>query len=410
MFTVSLYIGYQLDRPEKAVELLEFFNEQGGVFAPVRYGPREPLKKVFDPDDLGEPAQLLSRSPEHSAGSIWLKGAKHRSLAWIKWSAGDVSSWDMFLDDKFFARPAQTAQFIEFLAELCRRFPVLYGGAAPSEDWDAKHWKVERGPTGGEALRKMGLELDECLPGVYWATIFGAKCVKTLGRAKIEGLDAHRIVDLGPGGLLAVLREHPFKPERDERLRQDKMAMRALGERYFFSIDDPAKGCKAIPGVTRGKAKSTTEEQPAQAGGGPITEQELEELDVPDPDGGEYADPRDLTHALPVILHMDVKEVHDYTRESLGAIDAYFAQHPPRREYYDETLTRELIPAIGAYLGEVLVRREGAEWQVRQPMLKSVVAINGSEVNPFREAYRVVYKGASLEEIYDQSARGRGGF
>ena len=412
MLTVTLYTRHEFDSPEKAAELFSFFDEAGSPFKPARFDSREPVSRVYDPAELSEPAGLLSRPPNFKHGGIMLKGAKYRFLAWITWRAGDINQWYMWLGEKFFDRARGVEEFTGFIARFCERFPVLFGGSCPDEDWGAKHYHVIDGPGRGTTKFKIGEELDKCLPGVYWLTVLGPQLVEHFGRERIESLPVWRVLDLGAGGLGLVLRDSPYRPELSERLGHDAEIMRLLGEEYFFDVSQRKRPCKPIPSVTEGgvRVMKVLEEMEAAAEsesepGPKFGIEDLEEVTVLDATGDPITDPSDLAEMLVVFLQGEVDEAWKYSRAALEAIDAHFAAHPQTIEYKPEHLQQEFLPALGAYVGEVLVRNLKAKWVEREPLPRSTVKLGDAEVSPFEVAYRSVYEGARLSDVFDRLAQ-----
>jgi hypothetical protein len=260
----------------------------------------------------------------------------------------------------------------------------------------------------------MGLELDECLPGVYWLTLFGAPLVKHFGRKKLEGLPAHHVLDFGDNGLGLMLSETPFDPGPSERLRRDQEIISKLGSQYFFDMNNPQAGCEAIPGVTQGKdgsaepdqqepAKAAAPEPPTKTGPNQVLSlAEFKKQSVLSPDGEQVTKPAELAEQFVALMHMEVKEVSGQSRAALKALDNYFARHPQKKEYKPEHLLTEFIPALGGYLGEVLVKELGGKWQVKNQLLKSVVKLKGAEIAPFDIAYKVVFGDARLYDALDE--------
>lgn len=395
LFIVTLHTRHKFDSREKAAELLGFFDESGGPFKPARFGQTERVKGVYDAAKPDEAIDMLAR------GGIMLKAKKYRFLAWFRSQSGEFSTWHMWLSEKFFERAARVDEFVAFIAKLCERFPILFGGACPQEDWDAKHMLQE-----GYTTSRLGDALGKCVPGVYWMTVFGPPLVEHFGREKIEGLPAQRVLDLGPGGLGIVLRESPYEPERPERLKQDAGIARLLGEDYFFDVTRPEKECKPIPSVTRGGAEVTPDADAGEAGpGAKFTVEDLKGVTFSDAAGEPVTDLRELAEMLVVFLQEEVADATDYSRAALEAIDAHFTEHPQTAEYEPGHLNREFLPALGAYFGEVLVRSLKAKWVVGDPLPRSTLKIGDTEVSPFEVAYRSVYEGAKLSEVFDRLAR-----
>jgi hypothetical protein len=396
LFNVTLHTRHRFDSREKAAELFEFFNESGGPFKPARFGQTERVKGVYDAEKPDEAIDMLARG-----GGIMLKAKKYRFLLWIMSEPREVSTWHMWVSEKFFDSPKRVEEFVAFIAKFCERFPVLFGSACPKEDWDAKHVLQE-----GYSTSWAGASLDRCVPGVYWMTVFGPPLVEHFGRGKFEGLPVRRVLDLGAGGLGIVLRETPYEPEKSERLKHDAEIASLLGEEYFFDLTRPKKECKPVPGVTRGAAEVTADADEAGAEpGAKFTLEDLKGVTFLDATSEPVTDLGELAEMLVVFLQEEVADATDYSRAALEAIDAHFAAHPQTAEYKPEHLNREFLPALGAYFGEVLVRRLKAKWVEREPLPGSTLKIGDTEVSPFEVAYRSVYEGARLSEAFDRLAR-----
>jgi hypothetical protein len=249
MINATLFTRHQFKSEEDAAALFKLLNEIDGAFMPSHFNSHEPVRRIYDPNDLTAPSKLLAGSSEFRSGSIFLKGQKHKLLYWFKWSESSISSWHIWLDDKFFERPERTDEFLNLMVRLCESFPIIYGGVAPQEDWEAKHWFTTDLPGGGTSSAKVGLSLEGCLPGVYWITLFGANLVSYFGHSKIKDLPTYRTIDTGSGGTLLMLRENPLSPALSQRLLHDSQVMDLLGRQYFFLIDDRKDTCQPIPGI-----------------------------------------------------------------------------------------------------------------------------------------------------------------
>jgi hypothetical protein len=408
VFTITLYTRHEFDSREKAADLFRFFNEAGGSFKPARFDLREPVRKIYDPAELSAPADLLSGAPNFKNGGVMLKGAKHRFLAWIRWRSGGVSPWYMWLSEKFFERAERVEEFMGFIAGFCERFPVLFGSACPGEDWDAKHYYISKSSGRRNFTLKVGDELDSCLPGVYWLTIFGQPLVEHFGRERIESLPVQRVMDFGAGGLGIVLRASPYGIEKSERLSHDAEIMKLLGGEYFFDVSQPKRPCQPISSVTQGGSQTIGVLEALESASEPEPEfglKDLKNVTVLDAVGEPITDLSSLAEMLVVFLQGEVNEAFEYSRAALEAIDRHFAEHPQRVEYKPEHLNKEFIPTLGAYLGEVMVRNLKAEWVAREPLPKSTIRLGDTEISPFESAYRSVYEGARLSDVYDSLAR-----
>ena len=242
MIWTKLYTPYEFNTERKAAELFDFMESSGGIFAPTRFGFGEPVRKHYVAGSREEAVNLLCGSPKCTHGAIFLKGASHRSLSVFRWVRSRVSTWEFYLDDEFLSGPEKVQEFINLVTSICNKFPLIFGWVAPDEDWRAKHWQVEYDERGrSRGSRKLGTDLENGLPGVYWITIFGPHLTRRFGATSIAELPVHRVLQLREAGTGIVVREFPYEPPLAERLEQDRRIMELLGAQYFFDIRDPAK-------------------------------------------------------------------------------------------------------------------------------------------------------------------------
>lgn len=400
MVRLTAFTRHKLDTSERAREFLEFLSEDDSPLKPAKYGVSEEVKHVFDRMNLDDPVQLLSGEPGNSWGGIFLKGAKYKVHASIAWNGSGISDWFIEIDDEFFLKGDGTAQFIQFVARLFSKFPAMFCGIAPEEDWKEKHWLVERTDY-GEVHNKRGLEISHCLPGIYWVTLMGRALVQRFGKSNLQQLPIHQVVDLDDQGSLLVLREGPFSASLNKRQEQEKQIVSLIGDQFFFDIHNLGKTCEEIEGITASQFSSETSDDSESEEKEHNRISRLEQQIVLSPDGTPFVDPDDLAEAIVVYFHSDLNEVFGYSLSALRALDAHFSQHPPRYEFKQEFLDADLIPALGAYLGKVLARELGGRWLMRDPIMKSTVIKERNERNPFRDAYSVIMEGKHLVEAYN---------
>jgi hypothetical protein len=399
MLWTNLFFKYEFDG-RKASEFLAFFHELADSFELNRFDNKEPVRHPINWDDLREPGRLLAGAPGDHAGAILLKGARHRFLAVVSWNRLKVLPWSFYLSCKFFEKAGSVEKFVVFVSAIVERFPIVYGWAAPEEDWDAKHWRQD-----GLSKVKSGTTLEEGLPGIYWMTIFGPTLVDHFGRERLKSLPVHRVVDLGAAGIMILIRKSPSDTELPERLRQDHEIMEILGLEYFFDIGKPHAVTSPIPGVTKLSSDQTSE--PSGQGDSSFPEDPAEAFefqDVRSPDGDPFSSPEALADMLVVYLHTEIDGLEDYSRRSLQLLDDYLQKHPAAEAYSTEHLMMEFIPALGAYLGHVLVKQLSASWDIASPLMRSGVRVGNEVIYPFRHAYRCVYKEGALAQFYDNAA------
>ena len=246
-YMCSLFVRCNFTKDKAARDLLLWFSRCPELFRPTRYDMCEPVRKVFQPDDLSDPVSLLI-GDDHSGGGLLLKGSRYGFIATICWSQSQhLSQWSVFGNNDLFNSKERTDRFVDFLVELCKKFTVEYGVAGTWEDWKAKHWECTP-----SSQTSYGLEMDKGLCSIQWITILGPRLVAEFGGiSRIETLPIFRVVRLANGGTLLRLRESPLLPKKQAaRLSHDNQIMSMLGREYFFDIMKINRIHRSISGLT----------------------------------------------------------------------------------------------------------------------------------------------------------------
>ncbi|RKH13539.1 hypothetical protein D7V97_05455 [Corallococcus sp. CA053C] len=252
---------------------------------------------------------------------------------------------------------------------------------------------------------------------VCWLNVFGPHLVESVGRERMLSTPAHLVEELPNGSVLLVLRPTAadFASE-DARVAQARAhvhlrpdldfdtVLRGLKERSAaLAPVEPRFHPNLAPLLSRLPDEFAISER----------QQKIAELNAfrpPEPEEwlpmalpSDVANPKrvlesygDLSEGLVAALHTKVPSIMDETAESLTDLDFYFW-----RENFPERYTRELIdshtaPALGAYLGDVLVRRLGGTWVLRQKVEESQVRVGKRVWLPFLRARRYMQSRQSL--------------
>jgi hypothetical protein len=372
MIKLILFSPYQFNTSAKIHGLFDYLERCGGPFSPVAFIDDELTVKPYWPEWRSEPLRMLAEG-----GSLLLQGNAHHSLSWFQWSNDDVGEWHLEIDEAFFTTPENIDAFVGFLIGLCEKFPIAYGGAASEEDWQTKHWLREK-TSYGQVVQKIGLDVGQSLPGIYWLTYFGPKSVTRLGRARLEALPV-RSISLQGKGILLILRDSPLEGSVDERCQHDERMKCYLGRECFFDIKDCALSISDLPSQNRERNLDGRLE-------------DFEEQVVLSPEGIPYQDIDHMAEAIVVYFHWQIPSVLTYSPSVLQTLDDFFLEHPPALEFKYEFLMSDFIPSLGAYLGKVLVLTMGGSWHLQWPMLKSSLVLGLQEVHPFRDAFKVVFQ------------------
>lgn len=426
MLTISLWTLQTFATQPRALALLDFFVSSDGPLHADRFDLYEPVRKKLNQSSLDEAAELLTGNGK--SGWIFLKNSRTGFLASLRWSTVRATEWFMQLDEKQFASSEKVNELITSLSMLVEAFPVVFGGAALDEEWKAKNWLIEESEHRTRAVR-IGVDLERCLPGIYWITIFGDDLVEFFTHDKLSKVRCTRVVDLGHAGLIFQLGEKLGENAFDDRLTQDKAIIDLLGSEYFFDISQMDRACVPIPGVISVSAKmqevltSPPATDPQRVGTRKLVAVSLDRYETVTPpdkkmrqfqispvisvEGVEYDDIEFLAADLVVYLHSEVPEIFSFSRAALASIDRYVEKHPLRAEFKPRFLMRQLLPVIGAYFGKVLVQELGGEWLIHTPIGMTSVSVKGLRIFPFRVAYDLAYRNVSLVAIFDSIANGQ---
>ncbi|MCK8503186.1 hypothetical protein [Myxococcus fulvus] len=268
---------------------------------------------------------------------------------------------------------------------------------------------------------------------LFWLNIFGPKLVESVGRERMLSTPAHLVEELPNGSVLLVLWPTAAEFAGDEarvaqarahvHLRPDldfDKVLRTLRERSAaLAPVEPRFHPDVAPFFSRMPDEFAISER----------QRKIAELNAFRPQPPEewlpVAHPSDVTHpervlesyddlseGLVALLHTEVPSIMKATPESLTDLDFHFWKtHFPER-YTRDVLDGHTIPALGAYLGEVLVRRLGGTWVLRQKREESQVRVGTRVWLPFLRARRYMQShqallDCSLTQFFLEAARYR---
>ncbi|NTX39137.1 hypothetical protein HUA78_32355 [Myxococcus sp. CA033] len=252
---------------------------------------------------------------------------------------------------------------------------------------------------------------------LFWLNIFGPKLVETVGRERMLSTPAHLVEELPNGSVLLVLWPTAAEFASEEarvtqarahvHLRPDldfDTVLRALKERSAEVVPvEPRFHPDVAPFLSRLPDEFAISERQRKIAELNAFRPPVPEEWLPVAHPSDVANPErvlesygDLSEGLVAALHTKVPSIMDETPESLTDLDFYFW-----RDNFPERYTRELIdshtaPALGAYLGDVLVRRLGGTWVLRQKMEESQVRVGKRVWLPFLRARRYMQSRQSL--------------
>ncbi|NRD57552.1 hypothetical protein D7Y15_37665 [Corallococcus sp. AB030] len=252
---------------------------------------------------------------------------------------------------------------------------------------------------------------------LFWLNIFGPKLVESVGRERMLSTPAHLVEELSNGSVLMVLRPTASDFDSEEarisqarahvHLRPDldfDTVLRTLKERSAALVPvEPHFHPDLAPLLSRLPDEFAISERQRKIAELNAFRPPVPEEWLPVAHPSDVANPErvlesygDLSEGLVAGLHTKVPTIMDETPESLTDLDFYFW-----RESFPERYERHLIdghtaPALGAYLGDVLVRRLGGTWVLRQKMEESQVRVGKRVWLPFLRARRYMQSRQSL--------------
>jgi hypothetical protein len=220
----------------------------GAPFGLTRFGRAEPLRDTLEADGAARAAKLLYGNGQF--GAVMLGGKQPHSIFDIGWRNGMCKLWYAEFDARVADCAPHCMELAKTLERFFKAFPARYAAAAAAEVWKARHWLVRAQADGGENVKKVGLDLEHQLPGVYWWTLFGPDATRFFGRERLLALPCDAVTDLGAAGVACRADPCPQahalgRPSPNEARLRD-----AIGAEYFFDITAPRRRGSGIPGVT----------------------------------------------------------------------------------------------------------------------------------------------------------------
>lgn len=248
MLKLFVWSRHPFDCETKALALLDRL--AAGPLAPTTFGAFQPVRSKLTAAGRLTAAAMLSGAPGHRSGSLFLSAKKPPSTLLFEWAGGSINQWYGEFDDQLLDTPAARDALVGFLADCFREFPIVFAGVAHEDDWQSKHWIIEKFDDGGETHIKVGLGVEGCLPGIYWLTAFGPELTAHFGRDALLALPSREAIDLGDRGVAIVLDADPRDADRTTMGEREAAVVRALGQNYIFDIADTARACTPIAGAT----------------------------------------------------------------------------------------------------------------------------------------------------------------
>ena len=120
-----------------------------------------------------------------------------------------------------------------FFQEAVGCLAIRYAKACLRKEFHAKN--IISANTG---VRAVGVNLDECLPGVYWLNFFGRPYTQLIGLDRLLSITAHEVRAIGEGVFVA-LNASPMAWKSDQYLATESSIIDQIGPEYVFSRTEP---------------------------------------------------------------------------------------------------------------------------------------------------------------------------
>jgi len=123
----------------------------------------------------------------------------------------------------------------DFFLAVPENLPVRYANGYSGDEFDAKNMirtkKVEKA---------IGVQLDKALPGLNWLNYFGTPYLKLIGKERLLSSPAYEVQAVADGVFIR-LSDSPNEWNKPEYRERERQVIAHLGEKFFFSKDEPEK-------------------------------------------------------------------------------------------------------------------------------------------------------------------------
>ena len=273
----------------------------------------------------------------------------------FEWNYRDFSVFNetrLFLPEDYFSDPRNSEMLLKYVKRVYEWGAIAHGFVAHEQDWITKNYfGLPTLVAGGHKVSTGGLRLEQGLPGIYWANLFGSQYVEFFGRDRLYSVPAYYREKLHDGGLLVLTAPSPLDYQQPEVLTVQEAIIDHLGRDAFFERANPTKPCRA--------PTFTFEQLPYGGLAGPIA---YDPIRLVIPDAHKF-----ITEA-PKLADQFVQRLKgelDFSAESLRRVDRFVLLRSRGRSqaWIDEPWS-QLIREVAAYYGEVLTRELHGQWLV----------------------------------------------
>lgn len=210
-----------------------------GMMRPDRCSEFEPIKTPFDPTELSQPIQWLTKPhgeffyqkgrPIQITGQMW--NLTHSPAARFP-SPLFTNYWTAQFDGKWATRVG-IRKIEDFVLEMFRVTESDFGFLTSEIDQNAKNQP-------GKNCSYKGLDPATGVPGLYWINLFSDAYADWLGLRELPK-ELVVLTKLREGGVLLKFCESPEDCRSLEVLQKQRTAIEWLGPQRFFDIHFPER-------------------------------------------------------------------------------------------------------------------------------------------------------------------------
>jgi hypothetical protein len=224
------------DRLARLVELLD----SHGLFRPSAWGPYEPARYKFTLEDV---PRMEERWKKYT-GLGFSKEEPRMSIQLVRrLQARQSNLMVVSVDASYLNTDAAIQSYLKFASELFGWGDVLHGYACHETEFRQTNKLLEPTLINNKLIVTGGMDLRDCLPGVYWANFFGEPYINWFGRERFVSLLSYEQYELPNNGILILTSPSPIA---NAETNSYKSTMRThLGEDAFFDIRTPTRACRS---------------------------------------------------------------------------------------------------------------------------------------------------------------------
>jgi hypothetical protein len=252
---LEVFSRQPLDHDNAREQISALSQFEGGLLRPTRCDASEPLRELFDPEDISGPVRWLSQP----GGAFFFKRTKtpklngyvanrKRPKIWTTDDAGAsvtatskyaepifATQWVAWLDGKLLKQNGPEV-VTKFLVTLFNAAKGDYGYVTAEDDQKGKNFlTIETEAT--ITTKFVGTDPEFGIPGLYWTNIFGPTITEWLGETlwSIPG----KIERVNGDATLVQFGGSPETSQSSEVREQQLLAIARLGREKFFDLAEP---------------------------------------------------------------------------------------------------------------------------------------------------------------------------